>query len=65
MKNTALTVDIKITEVEEFKNFVIKTHELIEQIIISEFIDENGHNLKNNIWYLDTVEALDKLIGGN
>mgnify|MGYP000918748957 CR=1 FL=1 len=56
-----LEVDVKISDMEEFKELIDNTNDLIRQIEIADFEDENGHSLKRNKAYCDLVDSMKNL----
>lgn len=58
VRNSALIIDIKITDTDKFKSITNKLKDLIEQIEKAEFTDENGMRFKNNTCYIDLIKEL-------
>ncbi|QKS71668.1 hypothetical protein FLK61_34140 [Paenalkalicoccus suaedae] len=58
-----LQIQVKVADMEPVKEIMHQLSDLIEQIEISEFKDENGNQLKTNFHYQKIIEGIKELEG--
>lgn len=61
MEENKLKCEVKLTELEPFKTLLSSVVGLVRQIALSEYKDENGMALKNNVKYLELMETIMKI----
>ena len=58
MTSLLMNMNIKVTEVDEVMDIVKCSIKLMDQIELSEFVDESGHKLKMNDSYVNLKESI-------